>query len=158
MHFNTDHESLQNGDRLGFQGTRIVGVALLSLPVMTSRTAKHVATSTAPGAKPSVVVSESNYGKSIQVFVGQKLQVRLASNPTTGYSWSVRETPAQLQLTKSDYAADPQGKNAPGVARYQTVEFMAKSAGKGELKLGYRRPREKDTPPARTFSVTITVK
>jgi predicted secreted protein len=126
MHFNTAHESLQNGDCLVFQGTRIVVIASLLLLVMAGCAAKHVATSTAPGAKPSVVVSESDYGKSIQVFAGQKLQLRLASNPTTGYS-GVRETPAQLPLTKSDYAADPEGKNVPGVGGYQTVEFMAKS-------------------------------
>ena len=41
---------------------------------------------------------------------------------------------------------------------YQTIEFVAKSAGEVLLKLEYRRPWEKDAPPARTFTVTIAVK
>ncbi len=105
-----------------------------------------------------MVVTEADADKPIQVSIGQTLQLRLPSNPTTGYSWNAQQTPAELQLDQSAYAADPQGKNLAGAGGYQTIEFAAKFAGTGELKLEYRRPWEKDVPPAKTFSVTVTVK
>jgi inhibitor of cysteine peptidase len=104
------------------------------------------------------VVTASDADKPIQVSVGQTLQVRLASNPTTGYSWNVQQTPPELELEHSAYTADAQGKNLPGSGGYQTIEFAAKFAGTPELKLEYRRPWEKDVAPAKTFSVTVTVK
>src|SRR5690349_13159757 len=103
MHFNTDRKSLQNGDHRISYAIHAVVVALTSLLVVAGCTAKHAATSTPPGAKPPVVVSESDADKPIQLIVGQTLQVRLASNPTTGYSWSVQQRPDQLELVQSVY-------------------------------------------------------
>jgi predicted secreted protein len=36
--------------------------------------------------------------------------------------------------------------------------FKAMRAGKATVRMGYRRPWEKDTPPVETFAVTIEVK
>src|SRR5271170_5650492 len=114
MHFTTDHELLQNGDHLISRPIQTLVVASLLVLVAAGCAAKHPSASTPPHAKPPVVVTEADADKPIQVSVGQTLQVRLASNPTTGYSWSVKHTPDQLQLDQFAYAADPQGKNLAG--------------------------------------------
>jgi inhibitor of cysteine peptidase len=158
MHFNTDRESLQNGNHRTSYAIHTVVVALTFLLVVAGCAAKHAATSTPPKAKPPIVVSESDADKPIQLILGQTLQVRLASNPTTGYSWSVQQRPDQLELVQSAYAADPQGRNMPGAGGHQTIEFVARSAGNGELKLEYRRPWEKNVAPARTFTASVVVK
>jgi inhibitor of cysteine peptidase len=106
----------------------------------------------------SVTLTEQDAGKSIAVSVGQKIVVRLQSNPTTGYQWSVLGDPAPLKFVKSEYAADAQATGRMGADGTQTLKFTAKAPGKVELKLGYRRPWEKDVVPAKTFAATIVVK
>jgi inhibitor of cysteine peptidase len=157
MHFNTDHDSLQNEDYLQLRSRVIHAVIVTSLSVlgMGGCAAKQSATSAPPHARPPVVITESGADKPITLSVGQTLRVRLAANPTTGYSWSVQQTPGEFQLVQSTYAADAQGRNLAGAGGYQTIEFAAKFAGKGELKLEYRRGWEKDAPPAKTFAVPI---
>lgn len=165
MHFTTDHESLQNGNHRVFHALHAVIVEFVLLLVVAGCAAKHTATATSPPpratpphAKPSVIVTDSDANNPVQLRVGQTLQVRLASNPTTGYSWSVQQVPAELQLGQSVYATGSQNKNVAGAGGYQTIDFAGKIPGKAELKLEYRRPWEKDAPPAKTFSVTVSVK
>ena len=162
MHFNTDHRRLQSGASLTNRASCISALALLSLCLATgnvSCTTKQAAAANSPAAAPPPVsLTEQDSGKSIEISVGQPILVRLASNPTTGYSWSVQGNPAPLEVVKSDYDPDPQGKSRVGAGGVQTVQLIAKSAGKAQLKLYYRRPWEKDVPPASTFAVTIVVK
>jgi inhibitor of cysteine peptidase len=163
MHFTTDHESLQNGNHRISEAIHAVVIALALLTFVAGCAAKHMTTSAPPHAppphaKPPVMVTDSDADKPLQLSVGQTLQVRLASNPTTGYSWTVQQTPTELQLGQSVYATGSQSKNMPGAGGYQAIEFAAKFAGQGELKLEYRRPWEKDIAAAKTFSVTVTVK
>ena len=41
----------------------------------------------------------------------------------------MQQTPAELQLGQSVYAADSKSKNMPGASGYQTIEFAGKFAG-----------------------------
>jgi inhibitor of cysteine peptidase len=109
-------------------------------------------------ATPQVTLTEQDAGKSVDVSVGEKIVVQLPSNPTTGYQWSVLGDPAPLKFVKSEYAADAQTAGRVGAGGMQTLKFTAKSLGKVELKLGYRRPWEKDVAPAKTFAATVVVK
>jgi inhibitor of cysteine peptidase len=115
--------------------------------------------STVAAATPSpITVTEHDSGKTIEVAVGQKILLQLPSNPTTGYRWSVLGNPAPIEFVKSDYAADSQPAGRVGAGGTQGLRFTAKSPGKVELKLGYKRPWEQGTPPAKAFVVTIVVK
>jgi len=84
--------------------------------------------------------------------------VRLASNPTTGYQWSVPGNTAPLKFVQSERAADPQAAGRMGAGGTETLRCNAKSSGKVELTLGYQRQWEKNTPPAKTFLVVIVVR
>ena len=116
------------------------------------------ATARASAATPPVTTTEQDGGKTIDVVVAQKIVVQLASNPTTGYQWSVIGSPARLEFVKSDYTTDPQAAGRMGAGGTQTLQFTAKSPGRVELKLGYACPWEKDVAPTKTFAVTIVVR
>ena len=103
------------------------------------------------------VVTEKDGGKTVQMSADQPLFVRLPSNPTTGYTWTLTANPAPLALIKSDFAPDITKNRVVGAGGTQILQFAAKDAGTATISLGYRRPWEKDTPPARTFTVTVAI-
>jgi inhibitor of cysteine peptidase len=157
MHLNIDRTHLQHGRRLlprPLSVSASVLVPVCAVVVSLSCAVTHAVAATLP----PITVTQQDSGKTIEVAVGQKVIVQLASNPTTGYQWSVLGNTAPLKLVKSDYAADPQVAGRIGAGGTQTLRFTARSSGKVELKLGYARPWEKDVPLAKTFSVTIIVK
>ena len=110
----------------------------------------------AQGPAKVVKLTDADNNKSIEVAVGQRIEIRLQGNVTTGYEWLLQPFPGSLEL--SDFSYAPAGKQMPGSGGVQSVGFIAKSPGSGDVKLEYRRPWEKDTPPARTFAIKITVR
>lgn len=107
-------------------------------------------------AASDVAIREGANGKTISVHAGQVVEVSLPSNPTTGYQWAVRGDPAPLVLVKSDFVA-AQSDGRMGAGGTQKLRFKAAAAGTSEIVLDYKRPWEKDTPPAKTFTVKIEV-
>jgi len=156
MYINIDHIHLQLRRRPWF---RALCQCALAIPfaclvmLFVAGVAKHAAAGT-----PPVILTEQDSGKTIEIELGKNLFVQLPSNPTTGYQWRVLGSAAPLEFVKSDYATDPQAAGRAGAGGTQTLQFTAKSPGKVELKLGYRRPWEKDVPPVKTFAATIVVK
>ncbi|HEV8695900.1 MAG TPA: protease inhibitor I42 family protein [Lysobacter sp.] len=89
---------------------------------------------------------------------GQLLVVRLAANASTGYSWAWDEAAAAGVLVQDGRPTmtglDPQRVGSGGT---QTWRFRVVASGEGELRLNYRRPWEKDTPPVQTVHWQIQV-
>ena len=90
---------------------------------------------------------------------GKDIVVRLAGNPTTGYSWKVGEITGDAVKSQGDPAYEPTktaqrmvGSGGTFVFKLQTVK-----AGKSTVKLEYARPWEKGTAPVQTFTATIEV-
>jgi inhibitor of cysteine peptidase len=104
-----------------------------------------------------VKLDEGDAGKTIQLSTGDHLEVTLAGNPTTGYTWEVVSGQELLeQIDDVEFlAASQQMVGSGGKMRF---EFKAVSAGEGELELIYQRPFERDVEPEQTFSVQINVK
>jgi inhibitor of cysteine peptidase len=95
--------------------------------------------------------------RSINLHVGDGVKLSLAENPTTGYRWEFVTNPEPYCVVVSDaYVADAGGAIGSGGAHEWT--FRAVSQGTGTVSLAYRRPWEKDTPPAQTFKLTMVVK
>jgi predicted secreted protein len=89
---------------------------------------------------------------------GDSIILKLKSNVTTGYSWSVTSATGVLEQISSDQERPA---DAPvGASGFQTFKFTTKSTGEGHLELKYFRPFEKDKPASKTFrlSVQITAK
>jgi inhibitor of cysteine peptidase len=105
-----------------------------------------------------VISADKSYdGRSIELRVGDGVQLSLAENPTTGYRWEFVTKPEPYCVVVSDaYVADANGAIGRGGAH--NWAFRAVSVGTGTVSLAYRRPWEKDTAPAQTFKLTLVVK
>ncbi len=108
----------------------------------------------APPADPKMITA-ADAGKTVSLIVGEQLTVRLDSQPSTGYGWDPDPTSTPLLSRTSTKQAG--GGNIPGGAETESLTFVARAAGEGQLKLIYDRPWERDKPPARTFSVTVKI-
>ena len=110
---------------------------------------------TACGAKETSLEAE-DAGRQIELAVGEKMLVTLASNPTTGYQWAVAEIDESvLAQLGTEYDADsPQ---LTGSGGEETFTFEAVGVGETALQLIYHRAWEEDVPPVGAFSVTIVV-
>lgn len=103
-----------------------------------------------------ITLTEKNNGGRLELARGDTLTVDLKSNPTTGYRWQTA-APADgvLKAVSDEFIAPDTGLcGAPG---RQRLSFTSEAAGETTLRLVYVRPWEKGAPPARSFSVTITV-
>jgi len=95
----------------------------------------------------------------IVLSLGQKLVVEAKGNATTGHAWTARAVPDCLApVGEPAYVQDPSDARRVGVGGRFLLTFEARKAGEGELVLTYARPWEKDTPPAETATVRVTVR
>jgi inhibitor of cysteine peptidase len=89
--------------------------------------------------------------------------IKIKSNPTTGYSWSVQEiTPGDLVKfiqVKTEAPGDREDSQAPllGAPTYEILTFEALNPGKVEIRLKYRRPWENDVAPIKTHKVFVSI-
>jgi inhibitor of cysteine peptidase len=110
---------------------------------------------TAGGGK-NINVDASYSGKQVELSVGDSLVLTLASNVTTGYSWSLTGIGDEsvLQKTKNEYVAPKT--NLVGAGGTEVWTFKALKKGASTISMGYSRPWE-STPPAETFTLTVAV-
>jgi inhibitor of cysteine peptidase len=110
--------------------------------------AAHAATKT---------VTDADTGGSLRLKLGDRLEVRLPSNPSTGYRWQVHanSTPRLKLVSQSQTVA-----TEPGVGRpiLQIFTFKAKQRGAGVLLLHYFRSWEKPTPDEKQFEMRVTIR
>jgi inhibitor of cysteine peptidase len=104
----------------------------------------------------SVTLGEGDAGHTIKVNADQHVVVQLPSNPTTGYEWSVADLGGLEQVGKATYKAS-ETSGVVGSGGTQSFTFTGHKRGSGQLTLEYRRPWEKGTPAARTWTVTVSV-
>ena len=106
-----------------------------------------------------VQLTAADVGRSIDLRLGQEIEVSLQANPTTGYRWEmVQAAPAVLDvLSGQTYAPAPSAPRVVGGGGTVTWRFRAARAGHDSLQLVYRRPWEPDGAPAQTFKCDITV-
>ncbi len=94
----------------------------------------------------------------VMVRVGDVLVVRLDSNPSTGYGWAWDEAAAAGVLAQDGEPSTSGVVPVPGSGGVQTWRFHAVKTGTAELRLDYRRPWEKDQPPAQTVRWSVQVR
>lgn len=110
-------------------------------------------------SKP-VVVTEKEAGELVELEKGQELQVELAANPTTGFSWGLTENEGDILATsgKSFFTQDTSGEARVGAGGTETWVFDAKNRGKTKIQFEYRQPFEKGALPAKVVSFPVEVK
>ena len=113
-----------------------------------------------PEYPDEVQLTDSDIGSSVKLALGGELIVALASNITTGFSWSVGEQTGQQIEPHGEPRYVPPGSTTPvaGASGRQIFTFEAKSTGTAKLVLEYMRPFEPGVAPEKTFSVTVDVR
>ena len=101
-----------------------------------------------------MLLDDSFAGKTVDLPVGQVMELRLAENPTTGFSWVfVSKGEPACAVIGNAYKA-PGGPPGQGGAHEWRIEGA--QAGECDLALHYRRSFEQ-APPARSFTLHVRV-
>ena len=85
----------------------------------------------------TLVLDEADSLSEVSLDVGDRLDVELESNPTTGFSWELDPVPDGLQLVSSDFD-EPAG-SLVGAAGTQVFVFDVVGPGNGILRFEYVR-------------------
>ena len=102
------------------------------------------------------VVTDADKGGTVEIKMGDTLEVRLNSNPTTGYAWYLqKQSTALLKLASQSQTEATQ----PAVERpiVQIFNFAPKATGTGVLLLHYVRSWEKPTADDQQFDLHVTI-
>ncbi|MFN3213171.1 MAG: protease inhibitor I42 family protein [Henriciella sp.] len=92
------------------------------------------------GAAPVQTFTDPESGTEVTLRPGGKLNLKLDSNPTTGYYWYLKDIDAsKVDQLSDDYFADPAPEGITGSGGHQMFVFEALSTGKSNLVLSYER-------------------
>ncbi|GAB2638909.1 protease inhibitor I42 family protein [Nocardia goodfellowii] len=105
----------------------------------------------------AVTVTNADNGQERKLNTGQRLVVRLPSNPSTGYGWQVTGLDQNVvkQAGDREYVSDQPV--MPGTPGTEVWTFTGDAAGSTQLKMEYKRPWEQGVEPAETFTVVLVV-
>ncbi len=105
---------------------------------------------------PGIDLTAGNNGETISASMGQFLNVKLDSNPSTGYKWNLvtEPTPRILQLISSSY--NPPIAGGVGAGGSETWQWQVVGTGTTTLKLAYFRSFS-PSQVAKDFTVTVLV-
>ena len=100
-------------------------------------------------------------GKSFELEKGDRINIKLESNPTTGYSWILDgETDTSVvSLFDSKFVQTEKEEELVGAGGYEILTFKAENSGQTEIILTYQRPWEdEELKEEFLFKINITVK
>ena len=111
----------------------------------------------APPVHEPVKVVERDSGSMVELRVGDKVEIVLDSNPTTGYVWEVASPDIAVVRQEGEPQFKPDSE-AVGAGGKLTLVFQAIAPGEQMLSLIYHRTFEQGVPPAKTFALDILVR
>ncbi len=96
------------------------------------------------------------------VSVGEEFFIALTSNPTTGYSWSQSGADGKTIAYEGNVYEplaqfNDNANGSIGAAGQQIFVYHAIGTGQTTLSFAYSRPFEKNVPPAKSVTFTVTV-
>ena len=107
------------------------------------------------GAAPVQTFTDPATGTDITLRPEGKLNLKLDSNPTTGYYWYLKDIDSsQLDQLSDEYFADPAPEGLVGSGGHQLFVFEALAKGKSKLTLSYQRSPQ---DVAETLTLNIKV-
>ncbi|HOO78625.1 MAG TPA: protease inhibitor I42 family protein [bacterium] len=107
---------------------------------------------------PMAVPTAADSPGTIRVRPGETFVIKLDSNITTGFQWSMPEPPdpGVVDFLEKDYIPSDTGKRAGGGGR-EEWKFRAAGTGETTIDLIYSRSWELGVPPARTAAYRVVV-
>jgi predicted secreted protein len=91
-----------------------------------------------------------------QVEVGDKITVKLCSNPTTGFQWDYEMTKEDVLKEEDRDFEEPEG-DVTGAAGIDVWTFEAVEKGTTEVQMEYSQPWEGGLKAEWTYTITVTV-
>jgi len=91
-----------------------------------------------------------------EVEVGDKIRMKLCSDPTTGFQWDYEMTVENVLKEEDHDFEEPKG-DVPGAAGIEIWTFEAVETGTTEVQMEYSQPSEGGLKSKWTYNVTVTV-
>ena len=107
------------------------------------------------------IIIDANKGGEVHLKAGDQLELRLKSNPSTGYMWRLQpHSTALLKLVHQETAAIVEQptevrERAVGQPVFQIFRFVARRKGHGVLLLQYVRSWEKPMADEEQFTIHV---
>jgi len=101
-----------------------------------------------------VVVDQGQSGQTVNLPLGQVIELRLAENPTTGYRWAIVSDGAPACAVVGDRFVGASGPPGQGGEHSWTIRGV--QPGSCEIAIQYRRSLQPDAP-ARSFELHARV-
>jgi inhibitor of cysteine peptidase len=150
--FDTIEQVLPYPDQGGAMSNKIAHCVLLA--------AGLILLAAVSGCAKQVTAGDADQGRIVELVPGESLVLTLESNPTTGYSWQLVEVDEAVLKPKGEPEFKPSSgsEGLVGAGGEEVFRFDAAGSGRTTLSLAYARPWEKDTPPLKTYTITVVVK
>ena len=102
------------------------------------------------------VITDADKGGVVHLRLGDTLELRLKSNPSTGFMWYVEKESTPLLKLAHQSQTDI---TEPGEGRpvYQVFRFEPRRGGDGVLRLHYVRSWEKPAPDDEQFDIHVVI-
>ena len=102
------------------------------------------------------VITDADKGGVVHLKLGDTLEVRLKSNPSTGFMWYVEKESTPLLKLAHQSQTDI---TEPGEGRpvFQVFRFEPRRGGDGVLRLHYVRSWEKPAPDDEQFDIHVVI-
>ena len=101
----------------------------------------------------TVQLDEDDAGRTIDVTLGDRIDIELEGNPTTGYTWELLQAVGVTQIGDATHEPESDLAGAPGTTRFS---FEPAGEGEGSVRLIYHRPWEEE-PPLQTYEIQFVV-
>ena len=141
---------------------RVIAAAVLVFFVIGTSVAAAGCGGTAKADGGAIKITDADNGKTVAVKTGDTVQVILEGNPTTGYQWTATLTDKDKAIAQQQgdaaYVQQSTDSSVVGAGGTYTFTFKAVAAGQATLTFAYARSFDKGVAPAKTFTVTLTVK
>jgi inhibitor of cysteine peptidase len=95
-------------------------------------------------------------GKTLELMAGERVQLQLAENPSTGFQWALDLQDRQLSLEASDFTLDAGGQ--PGSWGMRTFRFRVLEPGEARLRLKYWRQWEGERSVVNRFAILFRIR
>jgi predicted secreted protein len=107
-------------------------------------------------APQDLVLTAQDDNQVVSAIVGQRIQIQLAANPSTGFSWSFTVTNGDAVAASGDPSYVPNDPGVTGGGGINSFPFLALKTGAATLAFVYRQPWNPQGA-AQVFTVTIQV-
>lgn len=102
-----------------------------------------------------MLIDETFNCRTVDVLLGQTIEVRLKENPTTGFRWQLTSDGGPACVVNDDEFTTASG--PPGRGGEHTWRFKVVGVGDGDIELAYRRRWESSPEAGKTFKIHVKV-